>query len=551
MANIVTTNSAFSQLNSLSQMNIVRQLGFMLIVAAGIALGTAIVLWSTSASYTPLYQNMSTQDSASIIAALEQTGTPYKIDNNTRLITVPSDQVQRIRLDLANNGLPESASRGYEILEDEQTMGTSNFIEQARYQRALEQELVRTIKHVQGVRDARVHLSIPTQSSFIRSANKASASVMLDLLNMQAVDSTQLVGILHLVASSVAGLEIENVSIIDQRGNLLSQHNDSDINNSSENIRFIRKIEEDYTNRILSILTPIVGEGNVRAQVSADLDFTIIETTEEIFDPNTAVVRSEQTQEESSGMANTTPYSVEPGTLSTLPPTENTESDSSQSQSNSNQTRTNSTRNYEIDRRVSLIKTAPGAINKLSVAVLVDLNNSNSSTATPDGEAPEAPALDQEKIDRLTQLVKNTIGFNELRGDFVNVISEQFIVVEDIPPVFESTPIWQQDWVLPTAKQLGAGLVVIFLIFGVLRPAMKSVINTPNSSATPAIANNSSDNLSEDKVTFSGEGGAPALDRPATPAKSAYDQNLVLAQEIVHNEPARAARMIQSWLAND
>ncbi len=240
MANIVTSNTTFTQLNSLSQLHIVRQLGFMLIVAAGIALGTAIVLWSTNSNYTALYLDMPIQDSADVIAALEQNGTQYKINSSSGIITVPSGKVQQIRLQLANDGLPRSSSRGFDILEDEQSLGTSNFLEQARYHRALEQELVQTIKHIQGVRDARVHLSIPRQTSFIRNSNTPSASVMIDLVNPQSLSDMQLNGILHLVTSSVAGLETEEVSIVDQRGNLLSQQNNAEFNSSNEHIRFTR-----------------------------------------------------------------------------------------------------------------------------------------------------------------------------------------------------------------------------------------------------------------------------------------------------------------------
>lgn len=537
----------------------------MLIVAAGIALGTAIVLWSTNSEYIALYADMSSQDSADVVTALEQNGTPYKLDNNTGFITVPADAVQRTRLQLANAGLPRASSRGFSILEDEQSIGTSNFIEQARYNRALEQELVQTIKYIQGIRDARVHLSIPKRSSFIRSTNNPSASVMVDLINPRALSDIQLTGIVHLVASSVAGLESDNVSVVDQRGNLLSHNSNSKIGSSSENIRFTRGIEADYSSRIIDILTPIVGAGNVRAQVSADLDFTSIETTEESYDPNRVVVRSEQTQEQSSGSNNSS--SVDPGTLSATPPGENEAGSSDQVVSgNSNQTRTSITRNFEIDRSVSLIRTVPGAIRQLSVAVLVDLHAGEDlieaaaqSTAedaanatTADAALVDVATLDQERIDRLTLLVKNTIGFNEARGDVVNIISEHFYAVAEFVPA-EEIPIWQQAWVASAAKQFGATLVVLFLIFGVLRPALKSVVSSPGKAPGQGAAllagSSGTMEVGDDQVSLSG--AATALPAPTAPAKSVYDENLSLAQSLVSNEPARAARMIQNWLANE
>ena len=203
MANVVPFSASVAQLNSLSQLPIIKQLVFMLVVAAGIALGTSAVMWSTSPNMTPLYMDLATQDANDIVAALEQQGTEFTIDSRTGLVSVPSSDIQQVRMQLASEGLPRSNSRGYGILDDEQSLGTSNFLEQARYNRALEQELVATIQQIQGVRSARVHVSIPKQSSFLRSGNQASASVMIDLVNPLALSDRQLSGILHLVTSSV------------------------------------------------------------------------------------------------------------------------------------------------------------------------------------------------------------------------------------------------------------------------------------------------------------------------------------------------------------
>lgn len=552
MANIVNSIVNLKQLSSLSQLPLVRQIGFMFIVAASIALGTSIVLWSTGPNFTPLYLDMHTQDSAAVVAVLEETNTPYKIDNNNGIVSVPSDKVQQTRLLMANRGLPSSSNRGFAVLEDEQGLGTSNFMEQARYHRALEQELVETIKQIQVVRNARVHLSIPKQTSFLRSVNKPSASVMIELIGMESLSDTQLNGILHLVTSSVAGLDSKQVSIVDQRGNLLSQRSNSELNNSSENIRLIRQFEEDYSNRITTILTPIVGLGNVRTQVSADLDFTFIETTEESYNPNNVVVRSEQTQESTSGSTTST---VEPGALTEVPPPTITPgATDTATTGNSTQKSTNSTRNYEIDRSVSLIRTVPGSIRKLSVAVLVDLHGASDSLLGEDAEgtaATDNPELDAQKIARITQLVREAIGFNEARGDSVSVIHERFISPAEIAEA-EALPFWEQSWFFTVLKQAGAGLVVIFLIFGVLRPAMQMTVTASNASGSMNRA------LTADGVELSGEhikagaaGDGAALSLPAAATKPSYDQNLTRAQALVQNEPARAARMIQNWLVNE
>jgi len=553
MANIVSSMINLKQIATLSQLTLVRQVGFMLIVAAGIALGTSIVLWSTSSNYVALFVDMSTQDSADVISALQDSNTQYRMDASTGIISVPVENVQETKLMMASRGLPSSSSmRGYSVLEEEQGLGTSNFMEQARYHRALEQELVQTIRHIQIVRNARVHLSIPKQTSFLRSVNKPSASVMIELIGLQGLTDSQLNGILHLVTSSVAGMEPSGVSIVDQRGNLLSRNSDSSLGSSNENIRLTRQFEQDYSNRITSILTPIVGRGNVRTQVSADLDFTFIETTEETYNPNNTVVRSEQTQEESSGSNSST---VEPGSLSQLPPiTDGAQSPVESVSGNSNQTRTNSTRNYEIDRSVSLIRNVPGTVRKLSVAVLVDLHGSETAEVALDDDVAAVEnnlELDTLKIERITQLVQEAIGFDAARGDTVRVIHEPFVADAEILPA-EPLEFWQTEWFFSVLKQVAAGLGVIFLIFGVLRPAMQLTLTPPAATSSAAALQSAGGvELTGEHIQASANGG-PGLASPlGNTGKLSYDQNLTQAQSLVQNEPARAARMIQNWLTNE
>lgn len=556
MANSLTANSALAQFNSLSQLNIVRQFGFMLILAASIALGIATVLWSQNAGDTVLYTGLTSQDSSDVVAALEQASVNFTIDNNTGQILVPSDRVREIRMQMANQGLPRTNSRGFDILEDDQSLGTSNFIEQARYQRALEQELVQTIKQIQGVRDARVHLSVPKQTSFIRNSRKPSASVMIDIASVQQPGDAQLSGIVHLVASSVAGMEAGSVSIVDQRGNLLSNRNNSELGSSSETIRFTRSIEEEYNNRIIDILTPIVGAGNVRAEVSANVDFTAMETTEESYNPDNSVVRSEQIQEElGAGSANTTAAGATPGTLAATPPdglggTQQAVEEVQALADGGRQSRVSSTRNFEIDRSVSRIRTVPGAIQQLSVAVLVDLQAGLAGVDDDTDTAALDPVAEAARIERLTQLVRDAIGFNAGRGDSVSVISERFLAEQPMEDI--SIPLWEQAWFASLLKQLGAALVVILLIFGVLRPALKSVVTNPGGARrTAALPASGTDELSDDTVQLSGNTGVQQIAAAPPAARSEYDQNLTRAQQMVLQEPTRAARMIQNWLANE
>ncbi len=553
MANNPSSTSLLAQLNSLSQLSFVRQLGLMIILAASVALGVLTVLWATGSGYAALYTGLSSQDAADVIDALEQTGSRYRIDNASGIIMVPTDRVRQVRMQLASQGLPRSTSQGFDILNEEQGLGTSNFVEQARYNRALEQELTQTIRQIQGVRDARVHLSIPKQSSFIRNSRQPSASVMIDVAGLSAPGDTQLSGILHLVASSVAGLETDRVSIVDQRGNLLSDRSDSELGNSTEAMRFTRRIEEDYSDRILDLLTPIVGAGNVKAQVTANIDFTAIETTQEVYNPDSLAVRSEQLEEETADLNNSA-ATVEPGTLAATPPTEPVDGEARPGGENSRQSRTSTVRNYEVDRSVSHTRTVPGAIEQLSVAVLVDLSAGESAAADTDGEAalPPSPELLQARIDRLTQLVRDAVGFNEARGDTVSVIHEPFFTSQ--PVALVETPIWQQAWFLTALKQAGAGLVVLLLIFAVLRPALKSVVangSTTGRKLTPTVGDADDDELGEDRVQLSGNPTGQQLAAPGAGTGVTFDDNLARAQSLVLQEPTRAARMIQNWLANE
>ena len=320
-------------------------------------------------------------------------------------------------------------------------------------------------------------------------------------------------------------------------------------------MRLTRQMEQEYRDRIVAILSPVVGLDNVRAQVAADLDFTIMETTEESYDPNSVVVRSEQTQEEQSG-ANSS--ANEPGALSaTPPPIQNDLATAADvpSANTSSQSRVNSIRNYEIDRSVSQIKTVPGNIRKLSVAVLIDLNGpdlpAEPATESEDGEIVAEPVVfqpDQAKLDRLTQLVRDAIGYDAARGDSVNVIHEDF-VPPPIPLEAEAPPFWEAAWVGSALRYSASSIVVLLLIFAVLRPAMRATVEF--SGRDIRALQNGMEDAQGAQVTLSGAGEAAAL--PASPAttQSNFDQNLSLAKTMVQNEPARAARLIQNWLVNE
>ena len=471
MATTSLTRSTLEQLTSLSQLSIVRQIVLMLVLASSVALGTSVVLWSRDSNFTVLYSDLESSDTAEIASALDQAGLQYRIEPGSGYLSVPEEELQQARLHLASLGLPRSSTSGFDMLAENPALGTSNFIEQARYNRALEQELVKTVKLIRGVRDARVHISIPKQTSFLRSSSKPGASVMLDLLGTQSISDTQIAGIAHLVASSVAGLTTDNVSIVDQKGNLLSSDDGDELNSSNEQMRYTRELENEYTQRIISLLGPVVGNNNIRAQVTADVDFTVVETTAENYNPATSVIRSEQTAAESSGIASP----PQPGALSLTPPQLAAATDQTSALTVENtSTRTNATRNYEIDKSVSYTKTVPGGVKRLSVAVLVDLATAPDTAVEGGLAAVEDPGANAEKIARLTQLVKDAIGYSEARGDSVSIINERFSQVEEsLEPT--AAPFWQAAWIPSAVKQLAASIVVMLLIFAVIRPALRSL----------------------------------------------------------------------------
>jgi len=296
-----------------------RQIGLMVGLAASVALGVAVVLWSQKPNYTILYAGLGNKDAGEVVDALKKTGIAFEIDQNTGAVMVASGRVRDARMELAKDGLPEGNAFGFEMLQKDQGFGTSQFIETARYQRALEGELGRTISTLRNVESARIHLALPKRSVFLRERADPTASVMVNLNSGRSLDEGQVAAIVHLVSSGVPYMKPEKVTIVDQRGNLLSNGADSGkMAASSSHRAYTRKLEKTYTDRIRNLLGPIVGAGHIRATVNADLDFTATELTQENYNPDLPALRSEQTSEDitrdgagASGI---------PGALSNQPP---------------------------------------------------------------------------------------------------------------------------------------------------------------------------------------------------------------------------------------
>jgi len=464
-----------NQINLAGVMRIpaVRQVMLLLGVAGAIAAGFAIVLWSRTPAYTQLYSALEGPDAAEVADALRGTDIEFKIDPSNGSILVRETQLHDARMQLSSQGLPQGAA-GMRMLDDQNSFGVSQFMESARYQHALEAELARTISSLGVVREARVHLALPKQSTFIRDQKSASASVLLRLSNGMALEADKAAAIVNLVASSVANLSAKNVTLIDQFGRLLSSGDGQTLEaQATTQFNYARRLEETYKARIEQLLTPIVGAGRIRAQVDADVNFTQTEEAREIFDPASPVIRSEQVSEENRPAGTAVAAGV-PGALSNQPPETgaaigNVAAAESSEQSEARATSRSSVRNFEMDRTVSHVQQQSGTINKLSVAVLID-------DSPVDGEEGQAPMTDAD-VERYTALVREAVGFNEARGDTVVVVNTPFRSVEPIeeaePPAF-----WEKPALMDAIKQvLGVGLALA-LGFGVIRPMLRGVLSS-------------------------------------------------------------------------
>lgn len=542
----------FNRFSNISRQPVVRQLQLLLGLAASIALGMGLVEWAWTPDFTPLYGELSPAASSEVVRSLEEKSIRYKMDGRTGLISVAGDKVRQTRLRLAGEGLPQGQSSGYDMLNEEAGMGVSSFMEKARFDRALEQELSSSIASLDSVRAARVHLALPAQSAFVRKKNKPAASVLVSLYPGRELSDSQLAGVVHLVAFSVPGLEAEQVSVVDNKGKLLSAQNTNDsFGATKENFRYTQKLEESYVNRITQILSPFLGIAAVRAQVTADVDFTSIERTSESYEPESSV-RSEQMMEEVSADQGA---SGVPGTLSNQAPepaevgaTPEGEDGATAAVAPSRSTK-REMRNYELDKTISHVRETPGTLKKLSVAVVVDYSDG----VNEEGVAERQP-LSQEKLAEVTALVKEAVGFDETRGDRVNVVNASFIIPPELEPM-PAASFMEQEWVWRSGKLVLVGIAIFMIIFIVLRPLMQA--STAPLATMPALAMPAG----MDPAAFAAQEGLAMGDDRVTlgsqqamgmaPGAPVYQQQLTMARTMIDGEPERVANVVKGWVAND
>ncbi|KUZ04839.1 flagellar M-ring protein FliF [Burkholderia diffusa] len=527
------------------------KLPFVIAVALAIAAITALVLWSRAPDYRVLYSNLSDRDGGAIITALQQANVPYKFADAGGAILVPSNQVHETRLKLAAMGLPKGGSVGFELM-DNQKFGISQFAEQVNYQRALEGELQRTIESINAVKTARVHLAIPKPSVFVRDKEAPSASVFVDLYPGRVLDEGQVQAITRMVSSGVPDMPAKNVTIVDQDGNLLTQTASATGLDASQ-LKYVQQVEHNTQKRIDAILAPIFGAGNARSQVSADIDFSKLEQTSESYGPNgtpqQAAIRSQQTSsatELAQGGA-----SGVPGALSNTPPQPASApivagNGQSGPQSTPVSDRKDQTTNYELDKTIRHVEQPMGNVKRLSVAVVVNYQ----PVADAKGHVTMQP-LPPAKLAQIEQLVKDAMGYDEKRGDSVNVVNSAFSTVSD---PYADLPWWRQPDMIAMAKEaakwLGIAAAAAALYFMFVRPAMRRAFPPPEPAA-PALA------APEDPVALD---GLPALEQADEPdplllgfenEKNRYERNLDYARTIARQDPKIVATVVKNWVSDE
>jgi flagellar M-ring protein FliF len=532
-------------------------------IAAAVAAGVAVMLWWQGPNWSLLYGNLEANDASQVVQALQTAGIKYKLSEDTGAVMVPADQVHAARLKLAAQGLPEGSSSGLDLINKDPGIGVSQFMENARYQYALETELARTISSLRSVAAARIHLAITQQSAFVRERRPVSASVFLQLRPGGRLEAEQVQAIIHLVASSIPDLSADQVTVVDQQGRLLSSPASAQSALQTEQFAAAQRVEDSYVQRIEQLLVPLVGAGKVRAQVTVDLDTNENEESHEEYKPDSAVVRSEQTSEQTGPGAGGA--GGVPGALTNQPPAGGTVAATQPAgaagaaaaaapgaarSGNANappgtttgapgaaaavavadeSVNKQATRNFEINRTLSYTRQPGGRIKRMTVAVLLD----NVAKVSADGKA-SAQALTAAQLDNITRLVKGAVGFDESRGDNVSVVNEAFHQDNaELAP--EAVPLWQRPMVQDIAR-LGLGaLLLLAIALGVLRPMIR---NLTAQTMTPALAAAGDARGSEAGSAASG-GAAPTL---------AYEQQVVQAKTLVTQDPKRVAQVVKTWV---
>jgi flagellar M-ring protein FliF len=516
-------------------------------IAAVIAVMAVFWIWSQSPKYKVVFSNFNDKDGGAIVAVLEQQNIPYKLADGGASILVPADLVYQTRLKLAAMGLPRGGNVGFELLEN-QKFGVSQFVEQVNFQRALEGELERSIQAISGVDGARVHLAIPKSSVFVRDAQKPTASVLVKLMQGRTLDQHQVSAIAHLISSSVPNLSLANVDIVDQNGNLLSDASKGGSKTLDANqLKYVENLQKNIVSRVQAIISPILGEKNVRAEANVEIDFSNTEEANEIYKPNqkpeVAVIRSLQTNESivPSGSSN----GGVPGALTNQPPANataplNTTNNAAPggaaagagagannaAAQNPMSTQRNSITNYEIDKTILFTQKSMGGVKRLSVAVVVN----NKTDVDAEGKPTSRPLNDAEK-QQIIDLAKQAMGFNEARGDSISVVNTPFTPIKEAD--ISELPVWKDPVYIEMAKNIGQIILGLAVLFVMYRKAIKPMLaNLLAPDEAPEIDHNLDEN------------GRPI------PKLTPYQKDLKAVQALAKENPRAVADVVAGWVGN-
>ena len=533
-------NPSANLLAQLASNDVLRQLLILVGIAASVAVGVAAVMWSQGSDFRTLYANVEPQRAAGVVDALNAAGIPYKIQDSTGSIMVPSKQLHDARIKLAGQGVMRDGS-GMAMLEQEQGFGVSEFMQSKKFHYALEQELARTIESMHQVRKARVHLAIPKQSVFVRDRKAASASIMLDVFPGSIIDKQNVGAIVNLVASSISGLAPEQVTVVDQQGQQLSYQGDKDdLGLSSRQFSYRQRIEESYQQSIEELLGPLADAGQVRVKVAADIDFSSVEESRESWSPDSKVVRSEQINEQVGGNVNANASGI-PGALSNQPPSDGANAEQAKPEAGNRSI----VRNYEIERILNHSSTPTGMVRRLSVAVVV----ANRQSTDEEGKAITVEVSPTE-LEKLNLLVRDAIGFDAARGDRVTVVSADFRPVENTEMDMSEPGFWELPWFANLVKQSLVGIGVLFIIFAILRPGMRSLMQAQvnGAQAAPrALPDGSEDGVSGEVL----HPAIAALGAPPMAGRMGFEDKMTEVRSVVDENPQRVAQVMKKWVAEE
>ncbi|GBG12561.1 flagellar M-ring protein FliF [Novimethylophilus kurashikiensis] len=551
------TGSTSALIRGFNELPPARKIGLMVAVALVIAIVIGSWIWLQAPDYRTLYSNLSERDGGAVIDSLQKLNVPYKMSDNGT-ITVPSNMVYETRLKLASQGLPKGGAAGFDLM-DNMKLGATQFQENVTYQRALEGEITRTIEAISSVQGARVHLAIPKETVFVREQQKPSASILVNLYPGRSLDKAQVEGIVYLVASSVPDMPPANVTIVDQNSNLLTANKkENTLGLDSSQLEYLHAVEQTYIRRITDILEPITGPNNLRAQVTADLDFAQTEQTAETYKPNPtpeqSSVRSRQTSETQSDTGANA--SGVPGAMSNQPPgaasapinAPNRPAGSAAGANGANaapqttggSTHKESTTNYELDKTISHVRNPVGSIKRLSVAVVVN----NRSEKDKKGKSVTRP-LTKDEMTQIYNLAREAMGFNQTRGDTLNVVNASFNISEE---EVASPPLWKDPSMVSLAKDLVKYLIVagllMYLLMGIIRPTLRDLQQAGEAEER---AEREAEFGERGGLEDAAEGVGDVVNIGGKRAHT-YEDDLHMVKELSKDDPKLVANVLKDWV---